>query len=197
MIVSWVMIESIPIFLEGELVAIGPLRQRLASTYEAWERDLELASRAMRAPHAGVEGHGEPRLFREAARPGTHAFTVYETIYDSKAPRPIGFAMLANVDERHRTATYTIVLGERDTWGTGLGSAATKLVLDYAFDALGLASVELRVRTTDEQAIRAFERAGFTKVGVRRRALFAGASPEDLLVMDAVAEGRKAPAQNT
>lgn len=178
------MIESVPITSAGERVALGPLRERLAPLYAQWENDLELS--LLRLADVRPRPDGAPARLLEP-REDEVAFTVYETIFDSKAPRPIGVARLFAIDHRSRTASYAVFLGERDTWSTGLGAEATRLVLDYAFGALSLFNVALRVRADDARAVTSFERAGFRAIGRRRCAIRLGQDVHDELWMDAIA----------
>jgi len=184
------MIESVPTTLAGERVAIGPLRLKLASLYAQWENDLELSALRLEDPRPAVDGE-LPRVLAQRDESAV-AFTVYETIYDSKAPRPIGLSRLFAIDHRHGTASFALFLGERDTWGTGLGTEATRLTLAFAFGSLGLVNVALRVRAEDTRAVTAFERAGFRAIGRRRRALRLGQEAVDELWMDTLA-GEHAP----
>ena len=47
------------------------------------------------------------------------------------------------IDRRNRTATFVIFIGETKARGQGYGTETTRLVLDYAFTALGLHNVDL------------------------------------------------------
>ncbi len=58
--------------------------------------------------------------------------------------------------------------------GRGLGTAATHLVLAYAFDVLALHRVELRVLTFNERAIACYEKCGFVREGVEREGAWIG-----------------------
>ena len=49
--------------------------------------------------------------------------------------------------------------------GEGLGTDATRLMLDWAFNVLGLSCVSLETLPSNTAAIRAYERAGFNRVG--------------------------------
>src|SRR6202008_445968 len=66
-------------------------------------------------------------------------------IYERATLRPIGTTGLGQINYMHRTAEFGIGIGEADCWGKGYGTEATRLVLDYAFNALGLHNVFLRV----------------------------------------------------
>ncbi len=58
----------------------------------------------------------------------------------------------------------------------------------WAFTRIGLHNVLLQVLATNTAAIRAYERAGFRRVGTRRGAAWAGGGRVDELLMDAVPE---------
>jgi RimJ/RimL family protein N-acetyltransferase len=86
----------------------------------------------------------------------------------------------------HRTAELGIVIGEPDCRGKGYGTEATRLILDYAFSALGLHNVMLRVFAYNEAAIRAYLKAGFKEIGRRREAHRQGGVAYDEVLMDCV-----------
>jgi RimJ/RimL family protein N-acetyltransferase len=95
------------------------------------------------------------------------------------------------IDWRMRRATFGIALGERR--GTGLGTEATRLTLDWAFNMLGLHNVMLTVLPTNTAAIRVYEKAGFKRIGLRRDALSVQGGRGDEVLMDAVAGEFESP----
>ena len=66
---------------------------------------------------------------------------------------------------------FHITIGERDAWGRGLGTEATRLMLGLAFDTLGLHRVGLTVFAFNERAIRSYRKAGFAIEGRMREAI--------------------------
>ncbi|APU18669.1 GNAT family N-acetyltransferase [Actinoalloteichus sp. GBA129-24] len=68
----------------------------------------------------------------------------------------------------------------------GVGSEATRLVLDYAFHVANLACVYLSVMEPNQGAIRAYERAGFKRQGIRRNANMWLGERVDEVLMDAI-----------
>jgi len=109
------------------------------------------------------------------------------TLYEREASRPIGVTSLQQIDHLHRTAMFSIVIGERAVWGRGYGTEATRLVLGYAFGRLNLHSVRLTVRAYNERAIAAYRRAGFREIGRWRQAHRRGGEAHDLVFMDCLA----------
>jgi RimJ/RimL family protein N-acetyltransferase len=97
--------------------------------------------------------------------------------------RLIGSMRLWRVSEANRSAMLTIFIGEKDRWGQGLGAEALRLLLRHAFGPMGLNRVELHVFDFNQRAIRSYEKVGFVREGVRRKALVRGHRFHDILVM--------------
>jgi len=106
------------------------------------------------------------------------------TIYQLPDLIPIGIAGLHQIDVRNRTGTYAVMIGERPAHGKGYGTETTRLMLDYAFAALGLHNVLLRVDEYNLAAIRAYQKAGLCEVGRRRQSLWMGGKFWDEIYMD-------------
>jgi diamine N-acetyltransferase len=85
--------------VEGERVALGPVRLDLVPTYQRWSNDLEVAN-----------GNGwvipftlEAQRDRIAGRSGRPEFADF-TVYDRGDAAPIGFSSLFGIDHRNGTA---------------------------------------------------------------------------------------------
>ena len=171
--------------LEGERVALGPLRKDLADRYRRWVHDLDVRDGiltvgiyALEAEESWVED-----TIAKCAGPAPEVASF--TIYDVSDGAPVGTASLLAIDWRMRRSMFGIALGERR--GKGLGTDATRLTLDWAFNMLGLHNVMLNVLPANAAAIRAYEKAGFRRIGVRRDALSVMGRRGDEVLMDAVA----------
>lgn len=86
-------------------------------------------------------------------------------IVDAAEGRLLGTSALTEVTTRTRSALFRIVIGERDAWGQGFGTEATRLVCEEAFSTLGLLQVRLEVFQHNERAIATYERVGFHETG--------------------------------
>jgi RimJ/RimL family protein N-acetyltransferase len=67
--------------------------------------------------------------------------------------------------------SFRICLAGPQVFGYGYGTEATRLVLDYAFDVVGLHRVHLEVFDFNPRGRRTYEKCGFRSEGVRRDAL--------------------------
>ncbi|GAB4523095.1 MAG: GNAT family protein [Anaerolineae bacterium] len=83
----------------------------------------------------------------------------------------IGFVVLFNIKWSNQSAEMAIGIGAADYRGKGYGQDALRLILNYAFSELNLYRVGLSVMDYNTAAIKAYERAGFQKEGVRRGAV--------------------------
>lgn len=168
----------------GENVALGPLRRDLADAYARWMNQLEVR-RGL--DYLGIstaqsqEKWVEENLERSAKR---EPEGVEFTIYDRGDSTPVGTAGLFGIEHAHGSAKFAIAIGERR--GQGLGTEATRLVLDYAFHVLHLRNVLLETLEWNVAGLTAYERAGFRRIGVRRGAAMSRGRPTDIVLMDAV-----------
>lgn len=95
----------------------------------------------------------------------------------------VGVAYLLNIDWVSRNAQYGLMIGERDYWGRGIGTHATRLVIRHAFGDLNLHRLHLDVFDDHGPAIKVYERCGFKREGVARDAVFKDGSYRSLVLM--------------
>lgn len=97
--------------------------------------------------------------------------------------RMIGTAWLHSMHHEERRARYAISILDPAMLGRGFGSEATGLVLGYAFAALGLHRVDLRVLAFNERAIACYTKCGFVIEGKEREtALLDGTWYDDVMM---------------
>jgi diamine N-acetyltransferase len=170
--------------LENDLILLGPLRRDLLDTYQRWMSDLAV-TRTLAIPNMPMTLEAEQAWLDHAL---TDAGEAVFTMYRRDTGQPIGNAGLHNIDHFHRTSDFGIAIGERSAWNLGFGTSTTRLLLSYGFDVLGLRNIMLEVYATNPAALRAYERAGFRRIGVRRSAYSLGRERTDIYFMDAVPE---------
>jgi len=85
-------------------------------------------------------------------------------VVESLEPRrtPIGQASLYDVDWDARTAEFgRLLIGEPSARGQGFGLEATRALLGFGFDSLGLEQVHLEVFAHNASAVKIYQRCGF------------------------------------
>jgi RimJ/RimL family protein N-acetyltransferase len=172
--------------LVSDKVALGALRRDLAPAYARWMNQLEVRHGLHHLGLATTESQEKwvEENVEKGSKPQPEAAEF--TVYDRTDSEPVGTAGLFNIVHTNGTAGFGIALGERR--GRGLGTAATRLVLDFAFHALQLRNVLLETLDWNVAALAAYERAGFRRLGVRRGAATSRGRPADIVLMDAIPE---------
>ncbi|MBN1765536.1 MAG: GNAT family N-acetyltransferase [Sedimentisphaerales bacterium] len=90
-------------------------------------------------------------------------------IIESRSGLSLGVVGLNNINIVNKSACFYIVIGEPDYWGKGIGTAAARLLIKWAFDTLGLAKVWSTARKTNLSSICLMKKVGFLEEGLLRR----------------------------
>ena len=145
-----------------------PVSLRLA----AQDEDLGFLSALARDPAVEpylAPGRGEPAALAELGAPASEPPQgVY--VIETTPGRPIGGLALAVVNRRSRICEITSVMLRPDARGAGLASTAVRLAAQAALVDHGLHRIEAQVYADNVAGQRLFERVGFTREGIRRRA---------------------------
>lgn len=140
--------------------------ENLAS-FRRWYSDPEIA-RLARYQEAPMRPEEIERFFTaRVVGPDALAMAIHERTTD----RLIGTCAFSQLDADNGSALYHITIGEKDAWGQGHGTEATRLMLDHAFGVLGLHRIALFVFEFNERAIRAYRRSGFVIEGRSRESI--------------------------
>ena len=94
--------------------------------------------------------------------------TRYDAVIEADGV-PVGTIGLLSIDRKNSKAEYYIAMGEVAYKGKGVAKAASRLILAYAFETLGLNRVYLFTEVENVAAQRLFERVGFVKEGIIRQ----------------------------
>src|SRR5690554_6972869 len=112
---------------------------------------------------------------------------VFDVSIDLRDGRTVGSASFRDIVEGD-SAEVSIVIGEAEARGRGLGREAMELMLDYGFEAMGLKSIWLIVRADNSVAIGLFESLGFETVEVLENAVVVDEATFDKLRMQKATE---------
>ena len=122
----------------------------------------------------------EPAL--QAFSVDAHSLSAAGTLADP-AWTHVGSAGFHTVDWRNRNAELGIVIGDKEFWGRGHGTDATRTLVRWAFHELNLERVWLRVFADNARAIRCYEKVGFRAEGRLRQDHYCEGRYFDTVVM--------------
>jgi RimJ/RimL family protein N-acetyltransferase len=105
---------------------------------------------------------------------------------DRVTGRYVGEVVLNELDPNNNSCSFRIALGATGQ-NRGLGTEATRLVLGYAFERVGLHRISLEVYSFNSRARRVYEKVGFRAEGVLRDALLWEGQRFDAHVMSILA----------
>ncbi|MCX4835122.1 GNAT family N-acetyltransferase [Streptomyces sp. NBC_01016] len=100
--------------------------------------------------------------------------------------RVVGESVLNDWDAGNESCSFRIAFVP-GAHGRGLGTEATRLIVGYGFEELGLHRISLEVYASNPRARRAYEKVGFVAEGVLRDALLWDGERVDAVVMSVLA----------
>jgi RimJ/RimL family protein N-acetyltransferase len=157
-----------PDLLEGTDVVLRRHVPGNLAAFLRWYSDAEVA-RLTRYQDGPMRAEEIERFFTARAL-GAESLSLAVHVRDTN--RLIGTCALSQLDSDNGSALYHITIGEKDAWGRGYGTEATRLMLDHAFGALGLHRIALFVFEFNERAIRTYQHCGFVIEGRARESIF-------------------------
>jgi len=162
---------------------LRPMRETDATeTYCGWLNDPEvnqyLESRFERATVDSVR-----EFIREKTGDEREPFFA---IVLNDGDRHIGNIKLGPINPIHRFAEIGLLIGEKDCWGRGYAAEAIDAVTRHAFESLGLHRVSAGCYADNEGSARAFEKAGFSREGVRRSCCLSNGRYVDVILLGRV-----------
>ena len=164
----------------GAQIYLRPLeREDLNDKYLGWLNDPE----ANRYLESGTIPYTKENLEKFYQQIISSSDQIILAIADRKTNLHIGNVKLGPIDWIHRKATFGILIGEREFWGKGIGTEATRMMVEYGFFQLNLNRIELGVHVENEAAIRIYQKAGFQIEGRFRKSVFHEGTYKDSLWM--------------
>lgn len=96
---------------------------------------------------------------------------------------PVGTVGLTNIDYKNQKAELTVIIGEKEYWGRGLGEEALNLLVKFAFNEMNLRKIKALVFSDNEKAIKLYEKGGFEEEEILREEIFKEGKFKDVVVM--------------
>lgn len=95
----------------------------------------------------------------------------------------IGIAGLHSIQWVARHAEFRILIGEKKTWGQGIGTECVQLLTAYGFEVLNLNRIWLGVNEANQKAYQSYLKGGFHEEGRLRQEVFRNGKYFDVIRM--------------
>lgn len=167
------------LFLAGERIYLRALEKGdLTATYEQWLND-PLVCR-FNSHHRFPNYEENMRVyFQEIINDRRHLVLA---IIDRATESHIGNVALHNIDQLNQTAEFAILIGNKTSWGKGIGFEAGQLIIHHGFGALNLYRVYCGTSQANIPMQRLAKKMGFKKEGVSRQAFYKDGQRNDILL---------------
>jgi RimJ/RimL family protein N-acetyltransferase len=169
-----------PVLLGGHNVGLALMLKQDVPTLARWNQDLEFTAR-MGMPGEAHSLEMRQEFYDKNAR--ERSDSVEFAVVLLATGQLIGFGGLFDIS-RAMTATLFVGIGERDHWGQGHGTEATRLICEYGFFFRSLHSIKVEVNGYNRRALRVYERLGFKLVGRLRDVIMMNGQRYDQVIMD-------------
>lgn len=104
-------------------------------------------------------------------------------IFIKAGDKHIGNVKLEPIDWEKKFAVFGILIGDKNYWGQGLATEATKLIIDLAFNKLNLETLELGVIAENAAAMKVYKKIGFKVDKINKAAVHYNGRPLDQIIM--------------
>jgi ribosomal-protein-alanine N-acetyltransferase len=165
-------------FLIGTKIYLRPLEREDAQQCVAWFNHPEITRWLLTYRPVNLRTEEE---FIDQALQSEHDLVL--GIVVQATDRFIGGTGFHQIDFKNRHASFGISIGEKEEWGKGYGTEATRLMVQHAFETLNLNRVWLHVYEDNQRGIRTYEKIGFQKEGVLRQDTYREGRYWDTIVM--------------
>ncbi len=173
-----------PATMEGSRVVLRHHRFDDLPHVRRWYRDPELARLTRYSVQPMTDDEVDRFFHARLMSPESVAYA----IEIREGARLIGLTTFSNLDPDNGSVLFHITIGEPDAWGQGYGTEATGLMLQLAFERIGLHRVGLSVFSFNERAIRSYRKSGFQLEGRAREAIMRGGERFDEFTMSVLAQ---------
>jgi diamine N-acetyltransferase len=157
--------------IEGKKVALRALERDDLKLMHRWLNDAEIMEWARSKPDNLASMESVEKEFEQDVKgenPHRRTFMVVE----SRTGKAVGWAMIRWWRPFSTTADLGLVIADKQLRGQGLGTEATKLLVDVAFEQHNMHKAELFTRADNKAAVTAVRKCGFRLEGRHREEIY-------------------------
>ncbi|NAS13440.1 GNAT family N-acetyltransferase [Poritiphilus flavus] len=157
------------LILEDEVVLLSPL------TLDNYHHLLEVASQERLIQYSPSEISTSSALEQyviRALKLQDQGSALPLIIFDKRSSKYAGSSRYMHIDGRNKTVEIGSTWIGREFHGSGLNTHMKKLMIDYAFEEMGMEKVEFRVDERNIQSRKAVEKLGAVLEGILRKNIY-------------------------
>jgi len=145
-------------FLSGEKIYLREVREEdVSDEYYSWINDLEI--------NQFLESRFLPRskkdILNHVNKLDGNPNEIFFAICDIKNDKHIGNIKLGPINWYHRKGDISLLVGDKNYWGKGIGTESIALVIEFGFKVLNLNKLCAGYYANNIGSAKAFEKCGF------------------------------------
>jgi len=151
-------------FIEGKQLYLREVRvSDVSENYYRWMNDPDV----IQYMESRFAPQSTEKIQAYVRRESENSYSVFMAIIDKASDRHIGNIKIHRIDQYHRHAEVSIVIGQKECWGKGYGTEAISLIVDFAFNTLNLHKLSANIYANNAGSVKAFKKAGFSEEGLK------------------------------
>lgn len=165
------------VFLSSDRIGLRPLtKSDISQDYLSWLNDFEVTRylEVGRFPQTAAD------VEKFLVRFQTSLNDLVFAIIDRETDLHIGNVTLNNVNMVHRSGDTGLMIGRKEFWGKGLAIEAWGLLIEYAFDRLGLRKIIAGVIDGNVASLKTLQKLGFQIEGTLRQEVLVSGEHQDV-----------------
>ncbi|MGO1468950.1 MAG: UDP-4-amino-4,6-dideoxy-N-acetyl-beta-L-altrosamine N-acetyltransferase [Tissierella sp.] len=159
-------------------IYLSPLEKEHIETVRQWRNDPDIRKYFFSSHF--INKLQQDEWFERYSRDNSQVSFAILNKDDNKIIGTIG---LSKIDHYHQRAEMGTMIGDKNSWGKGVGSEATNLIVEYAFNNLNLQKVYCYIADDNIGSIKKNEKVGFKKEGNLRKHAFINGTFKDVTMM--------------
>jgi len=160
-------VEAFP-FINGENIDLCPRNSKLAKVYVCWKNHPRVRKYARNVVPRTIEDQSK-RFERRTEGLVDH---ISLDVWHKKDNKPIGQIGLSRIDWINSWANTFLQIGEPDYWNKDIGTEATELLVEYAFNELNLNKLHGGVAVDNIGSWSVAGKIGFKLEGVKKHEMY-------------------------
>jgi RimJ/RimL family protein N-acetyltransferase len=160
-------IEAFP-FIKGKNIDLCPRNSKLANTYVRWRNHPRVRKYARNVIPRTLEDQTK-RFEERSERMSDH---ISLDVWHKKDKKPIGEIGLGHIDWINGWANAFLQIGEPDYWNKDIGTEATELLVEYAFNELNLNKLHGGVAVENIGSWSVAGKIGFKLEGIKKDEMY-------------------------
>jgi RimJ/RimL family protein N-acetyltransferase len=167
--------------LKGKRIRLAPLERKHIDLFLKWFNDPEITQYL--TMYKPMTRDMEEDWFNGLKHRQDSVFLSIHIYDEEKSDKVIGNCAIHVINNKNRTCSCGITIGEKEYQNKGYGTETMELLIEYGFNTLNMNRIELSVYNFNSRALKTYQKVGFIEEGRKRQARYHNGKYYDEIIM--------------